>query len=169
MHQGYLEWGAYSANSNVSIDTKLKDMNDNKHDINESKSYHNVLLAADVVYNSDEIPNLVLAVKAFFVNNNNYRASNMSDSVRNSTEMIGNDDKNSNSENGDALAVLATTYRNEKTFELFLSEMDKHNDIQRENISKQVVENLVHVFPCYFDQPRSDIRISILKYVPSQT
>ena len=55
-------------------------------------------------------------------------------------------------------AIFATTFRNEKTFALFT------NELRREGIScnyaeKEAIASLPNIFPCYFTQPRSDVRI----------
>ena len=89
-----------------------------------------ILLAADVVYDVIQIPALVRCVKVLL------------------------------SSSRDAKAIFATTFRNEKTFALFTNQL--HNEgIVSQFVDKEVMENLPvpSIFPCYFPQPRSDIRI----------
>jgi hypothetical protein len=94
-----------------------------------------VLLAADVVYDVHCIPNLVRTVKDFL--------------------SFGKRMENKK-------AVFATTYRNKNTFGLFENELEK-SGIQCDYMSKQLQEELPNVFPCYFNQPRGDVRICTMK------
>jgi predicted nicotinamide N-methyase len=92
-----------------------------------------VLLAADVVYDVCQIPDLVRCVKMLL------------------------------SSSRDAKAIFATTFRNEKTFALFTNQL--HNEgIVSQFVDKEVIAKLPvpSIFPCYFSQPRSDVRICIL-------
>lgn len=59
------------------------------------------------------------------------------------------------------MAVLATTYRNEETFEEFMAEILKKG-MKIESIPQEKIEKLNYIFPCYNDQPRSDVQIHIL-------
>ena len=72
-----------------------------------------------------------------------------------------NDSDLHNNNNQKKVAIFATTYRNEKTFDEFMSEISQHG-IETEHIDSSKIQNLDYVFPCYTDQPRSDVRICLL-------
>lgn len=55
----------------------------------------------------------------------------------------------------DRFALFATTYRNRNTFALFETELEK----KRIMCNYKSQDDMPHVFPCYFNQPRSDVRI----------
>ena len=103
---GNLEWGEYAA----------QDFCSNSAD---------VLIAADVVYTVECVPDLVATVSAFL------------------------------SSGRARVALFATTYRNRSTFALFERELEK----KRILCDYKSQEDMPHVFPCYFNQPRSDVRI----------
>ncbi len=104
---GHLEWGEYA-----------------EHDCCSHPA--DVLIAADVVYTVECIPDLVATVSKFL------------------------------SAGGSAL--FATTYRNRSTFALFESELEK----KRITCAYKSQNDMPLVFPCYFNQPRSDVRICIM-------
>jgi len=90
-----------------------------------------VVLAADVVYDREVIPGLVKVVKYI-----------MSTSKK-------------------VYAIIATTFRNEVTFELFEKELKKHN-CTFSYVDPLIISSLPVVFPCYFTQGRDEVRISLL-------
>ncbi|KAL7434884.1 hypothetical protein ACHAXM_004316 [Skeletonema potamos] len=106
---GNLEWGEYADSSCCSYSA-------------------DVLIAADVVYTVEKIPDLVATVSKFLSSGNSTNAK---------------------------VALFATTFRNRFTFALFELELEK-NRIKCDYKSQDKVP---YVFPCYFNQPRSDVRI----------
>lgn len=62
------------------------------------------------------------------------------------------------SESQNRQAIFATTYRNENTFSLFEAKL-KNEGIKVSYVPKNHIEDMNHIFPCYFDQPRTDVRI----------
>lgn len=88
------------------------------------------MIAADVVYAVECIPDLVLTVEKF-----------LSD---------GNEKK---------IALFATTHRNKNTFSLFEKELEKRHII----CDYKSQDGLPFIFPCYFNQPRSDVRICTMQ------
>lgn len=106
---GNLEWGEYA-----------------EHDCCSHPA--DVLIAADVVYTVQCIPDLVATVSKFL-------------------------------SSGDTkLALFATTYRNRSTFALFERELGKKHI----SCAYKSQDEMPYVFPCYFNQPRSDVRICIM-------
>jgi len=100
-----------------------------------------ILLAADVVYDVLYIPNLVRTVK----------------------RLLQEGKKTDNAETADTphferKAIFATTFRNAETFFLFTSEL-RNEGIKCEYTDTQTMKNLAQIFPCYFNQPREDVRI----------
>ena len=57
------------------------------------------------------------------------------------------------------LAVFATTKRNRTTFKLFESELKKRQIV----CDFKSQDFLPNVFPCYFNQPRTDVKICEMK------
>lgn len=88
-----------------------------------------VILAADVVYALECIPQLISTVHKF-----------LSSSIH-------------------KMALFATTHRNRSTFQLFEDELER-NEIVCDYKSQELVPSL---FPCYFNQPRSDVRICTMR------
>ena len=88
-----------------------------------------LLIAADVVYARECIPDLVTTVRKFL------------------------------SSGSSKVALFATTHRNRKTFELFELELEEKGIICQYK-SHTTME---YVFPCYFNQPRSDVRICTMR------
>jgi hypothetical protein len=113
-HQGRLEWGEHS-NSDVSTISAFENAD--------------IMIAADVVYAVECIPDLVSSVCKFLSSGFN------------------------------KLALFATTHRNRITFSLFETELEKKK-IVSQYMSQ---DSLPCVFPCYFNQPRTDVRICILE------
>jgi len=89
-----------------------------------------------VVYDVDAIPDLVATV-CKFLSQINLRSS-------------GNDER---------VAIFATTYRNKNTFALFEKELEEKNIF----CEYHSLECLPNVFPCYFNQPRSDVRVCTMR------
>lgn len=128
--KGKLEWGDYSSSQYENNAIAA-----NKHeppwgDSIEAVSKAGVLIAADVVYDVDCIPTLVATVSNF---------------LRKPTHL-----------DHERIAIFATTYRNEATFALFEKELEEQSIACTYDNS---IEDLPNVFPCYFTQPRSDVRV----------
>ncbi len=113
---GKLEWGDGSAECDCCL--KSADL----------------LIAADVVYARDVLPDLVTTVRKFL-------------------------SSGSSSSPNDKVALFATTHRNRQTFELFEQELERKGIICQYK-SHTTMEC---VFPCYFNQPRSDVRICTMR------
>ena len=95
-----------------------------------------VLMAADVVYDRSVIPQLIKVVRNILV---------------------------SSSADKEKIAIFATTYRNADTFALFLRELQMCSDeIECNFIENDVLESMPYIFPCYYKQPRSHVRICII-------
>jgi predicted nicotinamide N-methyase len=88
-----------------------------------------LLIAADVVYAREVIPDLVTTVRKFL------------------------------SSGSSKVALFATTHRNRQTFELFEQELERKGIICKYTSHS----TLGYVFPCYFNQPRSDVRICTMR------
>ena len=112
---GYLEWAEYAEN----------DCRSHPADI---------LIAADVVYTVECIPDLVATVSKFLSSEGNTKAK---------------------------VALFATTYRNRTTFAIFEQELEK----RRIKCDYKPQEGMEFVFPCYFNQPRSDVRICTMRLI----
>lgn len=97
-----------------------------------------LLIAADVVYSRDCIPDLVTTVREFL-------SSSSSSS--------------SSSSPNDKVALFATTHRNRQTFQLFETELKEKGIVCQYTLQT----TMEYVFPCYFNQPRSDVRICTMK------
>ena len=116
-----------------------------------------VLLAADVLYDRDDIPYLVQTIYTFL--------SHSSSSVNTSTTRYSDEKEEKEDElhqnlTQSKVAIFATTIRNQETFQLFEQSVSKMN-IHAQMIPTTVIDNLPEIFPCYFLQPRSDIRITL--------
>lgn len=126
--------------------TKYMDAKGN--DISFHQSYQNsftiasnadVLIAADVVYDRSVIPQLVQVVKSLLTS---------SSSSKNKSEKV---------------AIFATTFRNADTFALFENELEKcENEICCDYVDSNDIDELPYIFPCYYHQPRSHVRICII-------
>ena len=99
----------------------------------EALSKADVLLAADVVYDTNCIPDLVSTVCRFLGQPNH----NMDGS-------------------GGRTAIFATTFRNKNTFAIFAKELKDQNIVCA---YAESLENLPNIFPCYWNQPRADVRV----------
>ncbi len=108
---GKLEWGEVPAEGDCCLESA------------------DLLIAADVVYAVECIPDLVTTVRKFL------------------------------SSGSSKVALFATTHRNRQTFELF------EQELERKGIICQYTSHttLEYVFPCYFNQPRSDVRICTMR------
>jgi len=58
------------------------------------------------------------------------------------------------------IAIFATTYRNERTFSIFERQLEKHQIICEYEHS---LEHLPNIFPCYWNQSRSDVRVCTMR------
>ncbi|KAL7449567.1 hypothetical protein ACHAWC_001623 [Mediolabrus comicus] len=92
-----------------------------------------LLIAADVVYSRECLPDLVTTVRKFL-------------------------SSSSSSSTNDKVALFATTHRNRQTFELFELELERKGII-----CQYTSHTMEYVFPCYFNQPRSDVRICTMR------
>ena len=149
--KGKLEWGDCSKSMSTHGDATI-DKNDDQETCNIHYGVHDpckacgiaaltaadVLLAADVVYDVDCIPDLIATVSRFLTS----RRSNR-----------GNEEK---------VALFATTFRNKDTFRLFEKELET-NAIRCEYLTVKDQEDLPNVFPCYFQQPRTDVRVCTMR------
>jgi len=98
----------------------------------EAISKADVMLAADVVYDVNCIPDLVSTVSKFL----------------------------DNQTGSERIAIFATTYRNERTFGIFENQLEKHHIICE---YEQSLEHLPNIFPCYWNQSRSDVRVCTMR------
>ena len=98
----------------------------------EAISKADVLLAADVVYDVNCIPDLVSTVSKFL-------------------NQAGESER---------IAIFATTYRNERTFSIFENQLETHQIVCE---YKQSLEHLPNIFPCYWNQSRSDVRVCTMR------
>lgn len=105
----------------------------------QALSNADVILAADVVYDVHCLPDLVSTVCKFL------------SSPWETT--------NGNQNGKEKLVIFATTFRNQTTFGLFEKELDKKGII----CDYLSMEDVPFVFPCYFRQPRSDVRLCTMK------
>lgn len=64
--------------------------------------------------------------------------------------------------NEEKCAIFATTFRNAETFEIFEKELQRV-DVRCEYVAREDIADLPYIFPCYDDQPRSDVRICIMR------
>ena len=107
-----------------------------------------VYIAADVIYDRSVIPPLVQVVKMLLTTT----SSSSSSSSPTCTEC--NDNK---------IAIFATTLRHEVTFEFFQSEVQKcTSHLQCEYVDDDYLKNMPYIFPFYFLQPRTHVRICII-------
>lgn len=73
--------------------------------------------------------------------------------VQSVTKLLSNEEK---------CAIFATTFRNAETFDIFEKELQR-SDVICEYVTREDIDNLPYIFPCYDDQPRSDVRICIMR------
>ena len=129
---GYLEWTECAEGG---------DDENSRRAISTSEPFQfseaEVLLAADVVYDASQIPSLVQSVKVLLSSG---RVGVTNDAAEKRK------------------AIFATTFRNEKTFALFTNEL-RREGISCNYVEKEAIASLPNIFPCYFTQPRSDVRI----------
>mmetsp|Transcript_17562 Transcript_17562/g.33305 ORF Transcript_17562/g.33305 Transcript_17562/m.33305 type:complete len:418 (+) Transcript_17562:48-1301(+) len=132
---GYLEWEHFSKDKQYVKDEAGGSTVKKSPSIYQSPTTSmalaknaDVLIAADVVYNHSQIPTVVSCVTTFLSGSRN------------------------------KLAIFATTYRNEKTFNFFEEKL-KNEGIKICYVPTSQIENMINMFPCYFDQPRTDVRI----------
>ena len=102
----------------------------------DALSRANILLAADLVYDVACIPDLVATVCKFL----------------SQTQQSPDDDN-------ERVAIFATTFRNKDTFALFEKELEERS-ITCEYHS---IDGLPNIFPCYWNQPRTDVRVAHMK------
>ena len=108
-----------------------------EHTSIQALSKSNVLLAADVVYDVDCIPDLVSTVSKFL-----------------SQSKVAEDDEK--------IAIFATTFRNKSTFNLFEEELEMNN-VLCAYYDQSMIDELPNIFPCYWNQPRTDVRICTMR------
>ena len=130
---GYLEWTECAEGGGDDENSRRAISTSEPFQFSEAE----VLLAADVVYDASQIPSLVQSVKVLLSSG---RVGVTNDAAEKRK------------------AIFATTFRNEKTFALFTNEL-RREGISCNYVEKEVIANLPNIFPCYFTQPRSDVRI----------
>ena len=108
-----------------------------EHTSIQALSKANVLLAADVVYDVDCIPDLVSTVSKFL-------------------------SQSKGAEDDEKIAIFATTFRNKSTFNLFEEELEKNN-VLCAYYDQSMIDELPNIFPCYWNQPRTDVRICTMR------
>ncbi len=141
--QGALEWSEYARNENIMVQCHTAESNPvyGSHGANsiQALSKADVILAADVVYDVQCIHDLVSTVCKF-----------LSSPLKSTEGILRGEEK---------IAIFATTYRNQKTFGLFEEELETKGII----CDYLSMDGLPLVFPCYFRQPRSDVRLCTMK------
>ena len=153
---GYLDWGEYGSpavvnGTNDEEKTQVEVSDDSSDspalsdaDVMKAMNDANVMLAADVIYDPNEIESLARAVYRFL--------------------------DNDNSEN--KMAIFATTLRNKDSFALFETSLERH-DIKVDYVLNQplvsspsgkntILAQPPVVFPVSFTQKRKEVRIAIL-------
>lgn len=65
------------------------------------------------------------------------------------------------SDDSPSKAIFGSTFRNEKSFAFFEHELRKEG-IEFSYAPRDELEAIPYIFPCYFDQPRSDVRICVM-------
>ena len=106
----------------------------------DALSRSNVMLAADVIYDHSVIPRLVRLIK-FFLESQPFTSSPKT-------------------------VLLAATLRNASSLELLMSELTHCRIAATLIASGQDCENLPKLFSTTFVQPRSDVRIYALHWIP---
>lgn len=107
-----------------------------------------VLIAADVVYDRSVIPQLVQVVKTLLTTSMTTKSSTTATSPK------------------EKIAIFATTFRNADTFALFENELKRcSNEIVCKYVDREDLDSIPLIFPCYFQQPRSHVRICIVSSV----
>mmetsp|Transcript_29875 Transcript_29875/g.64407 ORF Transcript_29875/g.64407 Transcript_29875/m.64407 type:complete len:460 (+) Transcript_29875:133-1512(+) len=156
---GRLEWGEYSNKQNGDDDVNDAVVDVSGHAIghpwaNSIKALSNadVLIAGDVVYLVEAIPDLVATVCKFLSNHNHSHGHN-------SVHHHHSDNDNGDINRNERVAIFATTYRNKKTFNLFENELEKRSIV----CVYHSIESLPNIFPCYFNQPRTDVRVCTMR------
>ena len=129
--QSYLEWKSY-ADEQDPLDSGGQFSNSHSESLS-ALSNADVLLAADVCYLIDLIPCLVKTVKRFLQLQPN------ASSVK-------------------KCAIFATTLRNKTTFDSFVDNL-RNEGISCVFLHQSEIEQLPNIFPLYYVQPRSHIRI----------
>ena len=136
--KGKLEWGDYSKGKR---DTSSSSVGYPWADSINALSTADVLLAADVVYDHDPIPALVATVSLFLTGQG---------------DVLSND----NDDGYERVAIFATAFRNKDTFALFERELEQKRVVCTYDQSSEEWPN---VFPCYVNQPRTDVRVCTMK------
>ncbi len=135
--KSYLEWNSFANGQDPVLCSGSRFSSTHGESVS-SLFNAEVLLAADVCYLVDVIPSLVQTVKLFL-------------------QEQPDDEKHK-------CAYFATTLRNKKTFDVFVEHLLK-NGIFCKFLDQDKVEQLPNIFPSYYVQPRSDIRICKLQSV----
>ena len=137
---GFLDWTDYSAAPPV-----------------------DTLIAADVVYDVQFIPHLVSCTRQLLEGGttSKVRACNsLSDEL--SEHVFGLltdcDGTSCDSPPSSQMAIFATTFRNEKTFELYVAQLEKHG-IKYEELKAQPIGAEYEVFDRFWKQKRDEVRI----------
>ena len=138
LKQGKLEWGDCSKGQQY---TPSLSVGYPWADSINALSTADVLLAADVVYDHDPIPALVATTSIF---------------------LSGQKEVQSNDSDGgyERVAIFATPFRNKDTFALFERELEEKGIVCTFDQSSDKWPN---VFPCYVNQPRTDVRVCTMR------
>jgi hypothetical protein len=116
-------------------------------------SNSDVLIAADVCYDRSVIPQLVQVVKTILT----MRSPSTSPSPSPS------ETESESKRNKKKIAIFATTFRHADTFALFEREIENCSDkIHCEFVDSNILEAMPAIFPCYYKQPRTHVRICIM-------
>lgn len=147
---GFLEWGEYAKDDDeIGRNTRVSTSNsygDQEHiDCVAALTEADILIAADVVYDITEVAALVASVRRFL------------DCPPNNTDTSA-DTKQNRDDGFDKVAFFATTFRNENTFAFFEKELTNYG-IKCSYASAETQNSLPYIFPCYFEQPRTDVRL----------
>jgi len=144
---GYLEWSECAEEAVV-----LKQANPRLANLFDA----DILIAGDVCYDRNDIPDLVEVVRLMLEMKSEHKEGS---STANAPDECLTD--------MERYAIFATTYRNAETFQVFQNALIKCN-ISCTFVEADTITNLPRVFPCYFNQRREEVRISILKLCSCQ-
>ena len=118
-----------NSQSKIEIDTREAKPFNGKASVSLTDT--DVLIAADVVYDVNELPSLVKTVFRLLTSGQG------------------------------KIAIFATTLRNRNTFLKFQTLLSQ-SKIVCSTIPSQQIDTLPIIFPCYEDQPRSDVQICLM-------
>lgn len=122
--------------------------------------FADILMAGDIFYAPNDIPNLVKTISWWL----SFPVDKCEDNkdLREGFKS-GRTDWRNDLRNHSKMVIFAITHRNKETFRLFENEIRDCHNIQCEFVPYSRLETMQFMFPCYFDQPRSDVRICFIK------